>query len=55
MPEAVAAYVARAGTTKVVCTNRHQTVTIYGHSSGSVTIHRQHPDTQSCVYDGTHY
>jgi competence protein ComEC len=55
MPEAVAAYVARVGSTKVVCTNRHQTVTIYGHSSGSVTIYRQHPNTQSCVYDGTHY
>jgi hypothetical protein len=31
------------------------TITIYGHSNGSVTIHRQHRDTQSCVYDGTHY
>jgi competence protein ComEC len=55
MPEAVAAYVARVGTTRVYCTNRHQTITIYGHSSGSVTVYRQHPDTQSCVYDGTHY
>lgn len=55
MPEAVAAYVARVGATKVHCTNRHQTITLYGHSSGSVTVSRKRADTQSCVYDGTHY
>ena len=55
MPDAVAAYVDRVGATKVHCTNRHETVTIYGYPSGSVTVTRKRANTQSCVYDGTHY
>jgi competence protein ComEC len=55
MPQAVAAYVARVGTTKVYCTNRHETITIHGRLSGSARVSRKRPNTKSCVYDGTHY
>ena len=55
MSQAIAAYVARVGTTRVYCTNRHETITINGSRNGSVAITRQHANTKSCVYDGTHY
>lgn len=55
MPQAIAAYVARVGATKVYCTNRHETITITGSPSGGVTITRKRANTKSCVYDGTHY
>jgi competence protein ComEC len=54
MQEAVAAY-GRATGRRVHCTNRHQTVTIYGYPDGRVTVRHQLANAKSCVYDGTHY
>ena len=55
-PAAVAAYIAALGQpSRLRCTNRHQTVTVYGSLNGSVRVVRQNPINKSCAYDGTHY
>jgi competence protein ComEC len=54
MGNAVAAYRAATGG-KLHCTNRHQTVTVYGYPDGRVTVRHQLANGKSCVYDGTHY
>ena len=55
-PNAVAAYIAAVGqSSRVRCTNRHQTVTVYGSTDGNVRVVRQNAINKSCVYDGTHY
>ena len=54
MAEAVAAY-KTATNNKVYCTNRHQTLRIYGKQNGTSRIYRQNRINKSCVYDGTHY
>ncbi len=40
---------------KVYCTNRHQTIRVYGFSAGNSRIYKQNNIDKSCVYDGTHY
>ncbi len=55
-PDAVLAYVAAvADASKVYCTNRHMTVTVYGSETGAIRIFRQNRITKSCTFDGTHY
>jgi competence protein ComEC len=54
MKQAVEAYVAATGG-HVHCTNRHQTVTIYGYPDGHVTVRHQLANAKSCEYDGTSY
>lgn len=54
--EAVEAYIAATGgANRVTCTNRHQTVTVYGYADDRVRVVRRLPNDKSCVYDGTHY
>jgi len=55
-PEAVAAYIAATGgASRVRCTNRHMTVTVFGSADGRIRVTRQNPIDKSCVFDGTHY
>jgi len=54
MKQAVEAYVAATGG-HVHCTNRQQTVTVYGYPDGHVTVRHQLANTKSCVFDGTSY
>ncbi|MGH7645656.1 MAG: ComEC/Rec2 family competence protein [Gemmatimonadales bacterium] len=54
MAAAVAAYEAATGG-RVHCTNRHQTVTIYGYRDGRTMVRRRLANNKSCTYDGTHY
>jgi competence protein ComEC len=54
--DAVNAYIAAVGqASRVYCTNRHKTVSIYGSSDGGIRIVRMNPIDKSCVFDGTHY
>ena len=54
-PEAVAAYAARVGASRVYCTNRHGTIRFYGYQDGAMTVSKQRQSTKSCAYDGTLY
>lgn len=53
---AINAYLAATGgANRVACTNRNQTVTVYGYRNGRVRLVRQLPSNKPCTYDGTHY
>jgi len=55
-PNAVQAYAEAVGQVgRVYCTNRHQTVTVYGYEDGGIRVYRQNPIDKACAYDGTHY
>ena len=54
-PDAVAAYITATSANHVSCTNRHQTVRVYGKADGTIRVIRQNAIDKSCVFDGTHY
>jgi competence protein ComEC len=55
-PDAVDAYIAEVGqASKVYCTNRHKTVTVYGWEDGRIRTVRMNPIDKPCAFDGTHY
>lgn len=54
MADAVDHYLQATGG-RIVCTNRHGTIRVYGYQDGHFTIAKQRSTTKSCVYDGTRY
>jgi len=55
-PAAVDQYVEAVGpASRVYCTNRHKTVTVYGREDGGIRIVRMNPISKACAYDGKHY
>jgi len=55
-PDAVTAYINAVGqASRVYCTNRHKTVTVYGREDGRVRVVRMNPISKACAFDGTHY
>jgi competence protein ComEC len=55
-PNAVNAYISAVDqASRVYCTNRHMTVTVYGWEDGRIRVVRMNPIDKSCAFDGSHY
>ena len=55
-PDAVDDYIEEVGqASRVYCTNRHMTVSVYGSENGGIRVVRMNPIDKACAFYGTRY